>query len=161
MPLFTLGYEGLSVPSFTQILLDSKIETLIDVRQRPQSRKPGFSKNALSELCGDNGLSYRHLAVFGCPLPILYAYREDGDWEKYTENYLKHLETPSLKQAVASFATVAWEERCCLLCFEADENFCHRGFVARAVEAAGGPEVVHLNRKSGLSDLSALVLAGR
>ena len=157
MPLFTLGYEGLSLPVFTQILLDNGIESLIDVRQRPQSRKPGFSKNALSEMCGDNGLHYRHLGIFGCPLPILYAYREDGDWEKYTESYLKHLETPELKQAIASFATLAWESRYCLLCFEADANFCHRGFVARAVEAADGPGVVHLNRNSTLSALECVL----
>lgn len=161
MPLFTLGYEGLDRDTFMQILLDNGVECLLDVRQRPQSRKPGFSKNALSATCIENGLNYRHLAVFGCPLPILYAYREDGDWEKYTAAYLEHLELAELKQAIASLASSAWDERFCLVCFEADANFCHRSFVAYAVEAAGGPEAVHLNRKSLLSELPALALADR
>lgn len=161
MPLFTLGYEGLDLDTFVQILLDNGVECLLDVRQRPQSRKPGFSKNALSAACIKNGLSYRHLVVFGCPLPILYAYREDGDWEKYTVAYLKHLESPELKQAITNLASLAWDERFCLVCFEADASFCHRLFVARAVKAEDGPEVVHLSRNSLMSDLSELVSADR
>lgn len=156
MPLFTLGYEGLDLATFVRILLDNEVECLVDVRQRPQSRKRGFSKTALSEACAENGIVYQHLAVFGCPLPIRNAYREDGDWENYTAAYLEHLET--LPQAVADLSSFSWEQRSCLMCFEADENFCHRLFVARAVEAAGGPEVTNLNRNSLRSELS---LAGR
>ena len=40
MPIFTLSYEGLNLNTFTQILLDNGVECLLDVRQRPQSRKP-------------------------------------------------------------------------------------------------------------------------
>lgn len=148
MPIFTLGYEGLNLDTFTRILLDNGVQSLLDVRQRPQSRKPGFSKNALNAMCIENGLIYRHLSVFGCPLPILSSYREDGDWERYTAAYLEHLKSPELEQAANSLASVAWGERCCLVCFEADQNFCHRLFVARAVEKAGGPESVHLNGNS-------------
>ena len=146
MPLFTLGYEGLSLDTFLQILSDNDVEYLVDVRQRPQSRKKGFSKNALSEACADKGIAYRHFAVFGCPIDVRNAYRADGDWEIYTRSYLEHL--ADLPQAVEDLASFAWERRSCLLCFEADENFCHRLFVAKAVAAAGGPDAVHLNRNS-------------
>ncbi len=161
MPLFTLGYEGLDLDTFVQILLDNGVECLLDVRQRPQSRKRGFSKTALANACAENGIGYRHLAVFGCPLSIRNAYREDGNWENYTAAYLEHLESSELKQAVASLAMTAWDERYCLMCFEADENYCHRLFVARAVETQGGPDVVNLNRSSMLSELSELALAGK
>lgn len=159
MPLFTLGYEGLDLDTFMQILLDNGVECLLDVRQRPQSRKRGFSKTALANACDENGIGYQHLAVFGCPLDIRNAYREDGDWEKYTEAFLEHLET--LPQAVADLSSFAWEQRGCLMCFEADANFCHRLFVARAAEAAGGPGVTNLNQNSAISDLSELALADR
>ena len=158
MPLFTLGYEGLDLDTFVRILLHNGVECLLDVRQRPQSRKRGFSKTALSEACVENGIGYEHLAIFGCPLPIRNAYREDGDWENYSAAFLEHLQTPELKQAIANLAISAWDKRCCLMCFEADENFCHRLFVARAVEAADGPDVTNLNRNSLLSELT---LAGR
>ena len=161
MPLFTLGYEGLGLDTYIQILLDNGVESLLDVRQRPQSRKPGFSKTALAKACAEHGIAYRHLAAFGCPLPIRNTYREDGDWARYTASYLAHLEVPELKRAVANLASSTWNERSCLTCFEADENFCHRLFVARAIEAAGGPEGEHLSRSSLLSDLSELALAGR
>ncbi len=148
MPLFTLGYEGLNLETYTQILLDNGVESLLDVRQRPQSRKPGFSKTALADAYAEHGTAYQHLAVFGCPLDIRNTYREDGDWARYAASYLAHLEAPELKQAVANLASSAWYERSCLCCFEADENFCHRLFAPRAVEAAGGPRGEHLNRSS-------------
>lgn len=148
MPLFTLGYEGLDLDTFVQILLDNGVECLLDVRQRSQSRKRGFSKTALADACAENGIGYRHLAVFGCPLDIRNAYRANGDWENYTAAFLEHLDEPDLKRAVANLAETAWDERYCLMCFEADENYCHRLFVARAVEAAGGPDFVNLNRSS-------------
>ena len=161
MPLFTLGYEGLDLDTFVQILLDNGVECLLDVRQRPQSRKRGFSKTALADACERNGIGYQHLAVFGCPLSIRNAYREDGNWTRYKTAFARHLQTPELKQAVSSLASLAWEQRCCLLCFEADENYCHRLFLARAVAVAGGPRDEHLNRSSLLSDLPELALADR
>ena len=148
MALFTLGYEGLDLDTFVQILLDNGVECLLDVRQRPQSRKRGFSKTALANACAENNIGYQHLAIFGCPLDIRNAYRADGDWDNYTAAFLEHLQSPELKQAIANLASSAWGKRCCLMCFEADENFCHRLFVARAVEAAGGPDVMNLNRNS-------------
>ena len=50
------------------------VERLIDVRYRPQSRRPGMSKTRLGELLGDHGIVYeqsqgaRHAA--GHPLPL-------------------------------------------------------------------------------------------
>lgn len=161
MPLFTLGYEGLDLDTFVQVLLDNGVECLLDVRQRPQSRKRGFSKTALANACVENNIGYQHLAVFGCPLDVRNAYREDGDWKNYTSAFLEHLETPELKQATANLAGIAWDRCYCLMCFEADENYCHRLFVARAVEAAGGPDIVNLNRSSLLFESSELALAGR
>ena len=161
MPLFTIGYEGLDLDTFVQILLDNGVESLLDVRQRPQSRKRGFSKTALANACDENGIGYQHLSIFGCPLDIRNAYRADGDWEKYTDAFLEHLQAPELQQAIANLAVSAWEKRSCLMCFEADENSCHRLFVANAVEVAGGPDAAHLNRNSIASEESFLVSADR
>ena len=43
--LFTAGYEGLSLSQFLKQLNAASVEVLFDIRYRPQSRKPGFSKN--------------------------------------------------------------------------------------------------------------------
>jgi uncharacterized protein (DUF488 family) len=42
--LFTIGYEGRGIGDFVGYLKHFKISCLIDVREIPISRKPGFSK---------------------------------------------------------------------------------------------------------------------
>jgi hypothetical protein len=46
--LFTIGYEGSSIGDFRATLEAARINLVIDVRDVPISRKPGFSKTALA-----------------------------------------------------------------------------------------------------------------
>jgi uncharacterized protein (DUF488 family) len=129
--LMTIGYEGLSLQEFFIILSRCNVETLIDVRELPLSRKKGFSKNALSQAALQRGVGYLHVAALGCPKPIRHDYRENGDWEKYTDRFLKYLGTQ--ESVLSELAETIQRSRCCLLCFEEDYNFCHRKYVAEAM----------------------------
>jgi uncharacterized protein (DUF488 family) len=131
--LMTIGYEGLSPQEFFAILSRCNVETLIDVRELPLSRKKGFSKNALSQEAAQRGVGYKHVAALGCPKPIRHDYRENGDWEKYTDRFLKYLATQ--EPVLSEVAETIQRSRCCLLCFEEDYNFCHRKYVAEAMDA--------------------------
>lgn len=146
MKLFTLGYEGIVLSLFIQILQENEIQTLVDVRQNAWSRKAGFSKSALQAACEANGLKYLHTEKLGCPTPVRNAYRESGDWQQYTRGYLAYL--LNQQNEIETLSRRAQEERCCLMCFEADFELCHRSFVAEAVKELGGFEVEHLNRNS-------------
>ena len=44
MTVFTVGYEGPSVDRFLSLLAEHGIDTIVDVREYPVSRKLGFSK---------------------------------------------------------------------------------------------------------------------
>ena len=44
MNLYTLGYEGLDVAAFIACLKRAAVRQVVDVREIPFSRKPGFSK---------------------------------------------------------------------------------------------------------------------
>ena len=46
MRIFTIGYEGTTVPEFIAVLQKASVERVIDVRALPLSRRPGFSKSA-------------------------------------------------------------------------------------------------------------------
>src|SRR4029079_6536198 len=48
MRIFTIGYEGNTVGEFLAALHNAGVERVIDVRALPLSRRPGFSKTALS-----------------------------------------------------------------------------------------------------------------
>ena len=45
--LYTTGYEGVSQDTLLQRLMPCDLQTVLDIRERAQSRKPGLSKTAL------------------------------------------------------------------------------------------------------------------
>lgn len=49
MRLYTIGYEGRSLPQFIGLLKERGVQRLLDVRERPLSRRKGFSGTASSE----------------------------------------------------------------------------------------------------------------
>ncbi len=148
--LFTLGYEGTQAQQFLRVLTARKIDTLVDVRDMPISRKPGFSKQSLTAGCETVGINYEHWQILGCPKAIREDYRLDGDWAKYTRRYKKHLLT--LADTLEDLSSRALKERLCLVCFEADPLFCHRSYIADAVSELMPRtiEIIHLT-SSGLT----------
>jgi uncharacterized protein (DUF488 family) len=129
--LMTIGYEGLSPAEFFNLLQRCKVSMIVDVRELPISRRPGFAKAALSAGLKQQGIKYVHKPALGCPRNIRHTYREDGDWAQYTKRFKAYLETqlPALEE----LSNLITQETCCLLCFEEDYNFCHRSFVAERV----------------------------
>lgn len=142
MTVFTIGYEGLNVDAFMSLLARYDVETVVDVRELPLSRKPGFSKKALANTLNLTGLEYVHMADLGCPKPVRDRYREDGNWKRYTEGFLEHLE--SQETAIAELSELVGTSNCALLCFEADFNYCHRSMVANAVRDYCGADISHI-----------------
>ena len=142
MIIHTIGYEGIDIGRFLSLLREHDIETVIDVRELPLSRKPGFSKKTLAGTLNLSGLEYVHLPDLGCPKPIRDRYRADGDWKRYKEGFLKYLNTQ--REALTDLAAMAAISNCALLCFEADYNYCHRSMVADAVRQLSGMRVCHI-----------------
>jgi uncharacterized protein (DUF488 family) len=153
----TCGYEGLSVQEFVKRLAAAGTKTVIDVRANPLSRKPGLSKNALAKNLETAGIAYVHAQKMGCPKPIRDRYKLDGDWAGYTAGFLAYLSREG--DSVASVAAVAARSNSCLVCFEADFNFCHRTFVARAAARLAGLQVTHLMDQKTIFDQYALSAA--
>ena len=142
MTIYTIGYEGISIEKFFMLLKEHDIETVVDVRELPLSRKAGFSKKILAASLNLSGLEYTHLADLGCPKPIRDRYRDDADWRRYKEGFLKYLSTQ--EDAIEELTKLASSSNCALLCFEADFNFCHRSMVADAVKQQSGMCVSHI-----------------
>lgn len=142
MTVFTIGYEGLDIDAFMSLLNGQGLETVVDIRELPLSRKPGFSKKALASVLNISGLEYVHMVDLGCPKPVRDRYREDGSWKHYTEGFLEHLKTQEV--AIAELSDLVSSSNCALLCYEADFNLCHRSMVANAVRDYCGAGVEHI-----------------
>ena len=63
--LYTIGYQGASVEGFIAALKAAGVETLIDVRAVPASRRREFSKRNLAASLAAAGLAYGLIIGFG------------------------------------------------------------------------------------------------
>lgn len=140
---YTLGYEGAAVPDFIRTLKNAGVSLLIDVRQLPQSRRPGFSKRVLSEALADAGIAYRHVRQLGDPKPGRDAARR-GDMDEFRVIFGAHLELEATQAALVDAASEVKRETVALMCFERAPKDCHRSIVAQRIQALVSAEVVHL-----------------
>ena len=63
--IYLAGYEGLQVDGFLNLLLESGIRRLIDIRANPVSRKFGFHGSTLRSLCNKLAIGYEHVPALG------------------------------------------------------------------------------------------------
>jgi uncharacterized protein (DUF488 family) len=149
--LFTAGYEGLTLREFLRRLKDASVEVLFDIRYRPQSRKPGFSKNKLAAACKRTGIEYVHDPKLGTPPDQMEAMRKAGG---YSPNLLRKYRTFLLKQvnSLERAATIVAGAKTCLLCYEADYRGCHRRIVAEELERRTKIKVNHLSFQDSALD---------
>jgi len=141
MNIFTIGYEGTTVPEFVAALQKAGVRRVIDVRALPLSRRPGFSKSALRSTLGEAGIEYVHLKALGTPAEGRAAARagRQADLERI---YAGQLELPEAMAQSAQMLDLAAERPSALLCMERDPTHCHRSLLLKAV--APQAEVVHL-----------------
>lgn len=145
--LFTIGYEGCQPSDLFAKLQDNNVKLLIDVRDVPLSRKPGFSKSSLSQGLGGAGIAYLHLKGLGDPKAGRVAARE-GRFADFRRVFTMHMMTTAAQQAFAEAVTAASKSVACLLCFEQDHTNCHRCIVADSMVRSGKFNLVHLSAAS-------------
>jgi uncharacterized protein (DUF488 family) len=139
-PLFTIGYEGKTLDELLAQLSDAGVRLLIDVRAVAASRRPGFSKTALSGALRERGIDYLHLRPLGTPKAGREAARKGRIAEMHAI-FDEQLETPEAELAMEKAKAAASERPSALLCFEADAGHCHRAVVAERLAAADGFEI--------------------
>ncbi len=142
--LFTLGYEKLSVGEFIELLRAAGIDVLVDVRDSPWSRKPGFSRKPLERALAAAGIEYIHAKFAGNPKHLRESAKSP---EVALARYGRHLdENPAI---LDEFSALVAElhgrgERVCITCLERDPKDCHRGILASRWRERIGGEVIHL-----------------
>ncbi|WIX76859.1 DUF488 domain-containing protein [Amycolatopsis carbonis] len=125
-----VGYEGCDLQQFVEGLVAAGVETLVDVRLTPISRKRGFSKNALREALATAGIAYEHYRELGNAKSNRAGFGGDAD-ELATARrcYAESISGPDADNVLAGLAGRASSEVLAVLCFEADQARCHRDIV--------------------------------
>lgn len=141
--LFTIGYEKARLAEIVATLAAAGIATLIDVRDRPISRRPGFSKRQLAAAVEAAGIRYLHLQALGTPPDGREAGRR-REWPRFWEIVDSRLASVEAELALHEAARTARQGASCLLCYEADWRRCHRRRVAEILAGRHGFAVHHL-----------------
>lgn len=132
---FTVGYEGKVLAGLIRELAAAKVQAVIDVRERAQSRKPGFSKAGLEAALAKSGIEYVHVPQLGSPSEIRREYRRTGDFERFRTRYARYASTQTT--ALATVAGLLRSRRSALLCFEGDWDTCHRQVLCSRLKRRG------------------------
>ncbi len=143
-PLLTIGYSGLSIDEFTQVLIEHKVKCLIDIRELPISRKKGFSKRAISSALELHGIGYVHLGKLGSPRQLRHEVRETRDYAKFYRGVEIHLQQEESQKQIHTAIQTAQRTRSCLMCFCPDWKYCHRRSVIDSVRKVSDFSVEHL-----------------
>ncbi len=141
--LATIGYEQSTLESVIARLKAARVEVVIDVRAVAASRRPGFSKTALSASLAEAGIDYAHLRALGTPKAGREAARA-GRVEEMRRIFEGHLEEPAAQGALETAAGIAAARTAALLCYEADAAGCHRTIVAERLRTRLGNDIVDL-----------------
>jgi uncharacterized protein (DUF488 family) len=139
--LWTIGYEQLWPDALVAELSAAGVERVLDVRFRPQSRRPGMSKTKLALKLAEHGIAYEHRRGLGTPLEIRGLFRA-GQLEEARAAYRAQV---SGEELGALAAELERGPRTALLCLEAKPADCHRRVVAEMLmERRPGLTVVDL-----------------
>ena len=132
--LFTIGYEGESIDSYLNRLIRNNVRLLCDVRRNPLSRKTGFSKNQLASYCSRVGIKYHHHPELGIPGHRRRQLNTKADYETLFTEY-KQEDLPQAGEAIEKLSHLLKKySRIALTCFEKNPEFCHRHYIAEAMQ---------------------------
>ena len=131
--IWTIGYELLMPEPLVAELQAAGVERLIDVRFRPQSRRPGMSKTRLAARLSEAGIAYEHRRGLGTP-PGLRALYRAGRIDEAAPGYRRHVEAHAARELDELADELAHgAPRTALLCLEAEPATCHRREITEAL----------------------------
>jgi uncharacterized protein (DUF488 family) len=142
--IWTIGYERLLPAELVAELRAAGVERLIDVRFRPQSRRPGMSKTRLGELLADHHIAYESRKALGTPADIRFHYKS-GHPADGAPLFRAHVEQHHAHELEDLAAELDHGPRTALMCLEADPAVCHRRVLTELLRARRpGLEVIDL-----------------
>lgn len=144
MNIWTIGHSTRGDHEFGQILLAHKIETLVDVRTYPGSRRyPQFNKSVLSDFLANLGIKYVHEPrLGGRRSPDKHSHNTAWRNAQF-RGYADHMETEEFRAGVQELLELADRSRTAIMCAEAVWWRCHRSLIADYLKAAGHT-VIHV-----------------
>jgi uncharacterized protein (DUF488 family) len=144
---FTIGHSTRTLAKFVDLLRESNVDLVVDVRSMPRSRtNPQFNLETLPEGLAPWQIGYKHMAELGGlrgkqrlaePSPNAY-------WRvRSFRNYADYALTEPFASGLARLREQGSQRRCSIMCAEAVWWRCHRRIITDYLLAAG-EQVIHI-----------------
>lgn len=131
--IFTIGYERRNGDELIARLIDAGVRLLVDVRERPISRKPDFRKSALEARCEAAGLLYQSWTELGSTEHQRGQLRNTGDFSEFKRRF-RDFARRSRSVALDNLGSLARKKKqIALICYERLHEECHRSIIADLV----------------------------
>lgn len=127
--IFTIGYERRDGEDLVSALLDAGVDTLIDVRERPFSRKPDFRERALRASCEDAGIKYESWTRLGSTAHQRDELKDTGDLSGFMRKF-RAFARRGRHEEIVELANESFDRTIALICYEREHEECHRCVVA-------------------------------
>jgi uncharacterized protein (DUF488 family) len=147
--VFTVGHSTLSIEDFAAVLAGYGIQTVVDIRTVPRSRRnPQFNADALPQALKEHGIGYVGLPGLGGLRKTSKDSPNKGWHNDSFRGYADYMQTPAFAEALDELIDISRHKRAAIMCAEAVPWRCHRSLVADALEVRGIPAVEILSRTS-------------
>jgi uncharacterized protein (DUF488 family) len=130
--LFTIGHSTHSLDEFVALLTQHGIQTLVDIRRFPGSRKfPHFNQENLKLTLPERSIEYVWLEVLGGRRKKAAGTSDNlGLRNESFRNYADYMSTPDFQRGVQQLLDIAAEKPTCYMCSESMFWSCHRRLVS-------------------------------
>ena len=144
--LYTIGHSTRTLEELIAALQAHSIETLVDIRAFPMSRRlPHFNREALEKTLPEAGIRYRWIKELGgMRKKSLEESPNVALRNNSFRNYADYMLTPEFESAIAELLDTAEHSRTAYMCAERVYFKCHRMLVSDWL-VAHGHEVLHID----------------
>ena len=144
LTVWTIGHSTRPIEEFLGLLATSQIETIVDVRRFPGSRKyPQYNQEAFAATLAQHALGYQWLEALGGRRPAVPD-SPNTTWRNTSfRGYADYMATAAFGQGLVQLVDWAQHARVALMCAEVLWWRCHRSMIADAL-CARGITVVHI-----------------
>lgn len=144
--LYTIGHSTRSLDELIQVLQAHSIQTLVDIRSFPMSRRlPHFNRESLESAMPAAGINYVWMKELGGRRKkTLESSPNVALRNESFRNYADHMLSREFQEGIARLLQLADQSRTAYMCAERVYFHCHRMLVSDYL-VANGHEVWHID----------------
>ena len=149
-PIRTLGHGTLALEEFLEVVRGAGLETIVDVRRFPGSRRnPQFALEQLAICLPEHGVEYRWLSSLGGRRKTASDSPNVGLRNEQFRAYADHMASDEFAEGIAELSALALRRRLAVMCAESVWWRCHRRLLADhlvLIEEVGVEHLFHDGR---------------